>query len=407
MFHLPRTAIRLTRPIRYFDNFPHGHYGTIRQQIWSLLHFPLQISIVGVVEGSQQLALARYIINNTNKASAKITEYCQIENLDGEKLQEKLEYLLDYYELDSKLETRGFFYEAQSAIWKIGNTTDICSSKNSAGYTFGDAEKDSTWPGAFKDFTYAISNGMYTGLGMKLPVDKLEEHSPLEVGLSAWKLVYLYFWSSFCLLALCLIIFLFLIRRHKADLFDYTSVISRMSAVFVGAAMLALMADDAKIYAAIESPAILPICVVLLFLVLVIDKLSCLWCNAQLKKSGKPYALEVDDHGHGHDHDHGAHTTVHDTGAVYNNVPQDTAVDAHNEMLKASRWSLHPEDMKPLTAYSSAYSTSHHSIAMESLRSTPGASPPLLSPEPGTRQEHMGVTSAGYAPVSTDPSHSA
>lgn len=23
----------------YFDDFPHGHYGTIRQQVWSLLHF--------------------------------------------------------------------------------------------------------------------------------------------------------------------------------------------------------------------------------------------------------------------------------------------------------------------------------------------------------------------------------
>jgi hypothetical protein len=48
----------------YFDNFPHGHYGTIRQQVWSVLHFPFQLAIVGVVEGSQQVALARYVIKN-------------------------------------------------------------------------------------------------------------------------------------------------------------------------------------------------------------------------------------------------------------------------------------------------------------------------------------------------------
>jgi len=46
----------------YFDNHPTGHYGTIRQQIWAVLHFPLHLSIVGVVEGAQQLAAARYVI---------------------------------------------------------------------------------------------------------------------------------------------------------------------------------------------------------------------------------------------------------------------------------------------------------------------------------------------------------
>ncbi|KAF5853819.1 hypothetical protein GGP41_006590 [Bipolaris sorokiniana] len=393
----------------YFDNFPHGHYGTIRQQIWSLLHFPLQIAIVGVVEGSQQLALARYIINNTNKASGKITQYCQLENLDGEKLQDKLMDLLDYYELDGKLETRSFFHEARNAIWKIGNTTDICLSDKSDGYTFADENKYSNWPAAFKDLSYAISNGLYTGLGMKLPMDKLEKHSPLEVGLHAWKLVYLYFWTSFCILVLCLVIFLFLIRRHKADLFDYTSVISRMSAFCVGAAMLALMANDAKIYAAIESPALLPVCVVLLFLILVCDKLSCLWCNKQLKKSGKPYALEVEEHehghshGHGHDHDHDAHLTVHETGGVYSNVPHDAAAIGISEVNNASRWSMHPEDLKPLTAYSSGYNASQHSIAMESIHSTPDMTPHVLSPDPVAHQDYLTITPAGYAPVNTEP----
>lgn len=369
------------------------------------MHFPLQIAIVGVVEGSQQLALARYIISNTNKASDKIIQYCQLENLDGEKLQDKLMDLLDYYELDGKLETRSFFYEARNAIWKIGNTTSICSPDNSNGYTFGDENKYSNWPGAFKDLSYAISNGMYTGLGMKLPVDKLEKHSPLEVGLHAWKLVYLYFWTSFCILILCLVVFLFLIRRHKADLFDYTSVISRMSAFGVGAAMLALMANDAKIYAAIESPALLPVCVVLLFLILVCDKLSCWWCNKQLKKSGKPYALEVDEHehGHGHDHDHNTHTTVHETGAVYKNVPHDAPAVGISEVNNASRWSLHPEDLKPLTAYSSGYNASQHSIAMESIHSTPDTTPHVLSPDPVVHQDYLAVTPAGYAPVSTEP----
>ena len=261
--------------LRYFDNFPHGHYGTIRQQIWSLLHFPFQLAIVGVVEGSQQVALARYVAKNTRKVTTSILQYCQTDHLDGQKLQDKLQYLLEYFELDSKYETKSFYNQAQSAIWSVGNATNICSQQNTTEYNMG--EEDDDWPGALKNVSHLLNNGLYTGLGMKIPVDKLKDYSPLEVGLKGFELVYLYFWSSFCLLLVCLIIFLLLIRRHKADLFDFTSIIFRSLTLGVGGAMLALMADTERLHAVIESPALLPICVVFLFLILVSDKLSSIY----------------------------------------------------------------------------------------------------------------------------------
>lgn len=373
------------------------------------MHFPLQIAIVGVVEGSQQLALARYVINNTNKAAAKVTEYCVKENLDGEKLQEKLLSLLEYFELDSKLETLSFFDEAQSAIIEIGKTAGICSPENSSKYAFGTNDEESTWPYAFRNVSYSISNGVYTGLGMKLPVDKLEDHSPLEVGLKAWKLVYLYFWASFCLLTICFVIFLFLIRRHKSDLFDWTSVMSRMAAFSVGLAMLALTADDTKVYAAIESPAMLPVLVVLLFLILTIDKLSAIWCNHHLKKSGKPYALEVDEHSHDHHdhHDHASHVTAHETGPLYGHLSHDAGAD--EEANKAARWSMHPEDMVPLASHRISYNSSQQSLTLQPTH-TP---PPMVeishvNPDLEVHTEYTGATSTGYAPVNnTDPHHGA
>ena len=40
----------------YFDYTPeHVHYGSIRQQIWTCLHFPLHLAIVLAVEGLRQL----------------------------------------------------------------------------------------------------------------------------------------------------------------------------------------------------------------------------------------------------------------------------------------------------------------------------------------------------------------
>ncbi|KAE8868108.1 hypothetical protein PTNB29_02019 [Pyrenophora teres f. teres] len=386
----------------YFDNFPHGHYGTIRQQIWSLLHFPFQLGIVGIVEGAQQIALARFITKNARKITNTIVKHCQKENLDGEKLQDSLMQLLEYFQLNKKAETRDYFLDARSAIWAVGNSTGICSPENAATYTLGDEAKDSTWPDALEQVISNISNGMYTGLGMKLPVDKLEKYSPLEVGLGAWRLVYLYAWCSFCLIMICLILFLFLIRRHKADLFDYTSIISRSLALGVGGAMLALMADSTRLYAAIESPALLPIIVVLLFSILVVDKISVLYCNKKLEKSNLPYALEYEEHGH-HKHGHHEHLehdspkmlgSGHHKGPLHNRAAHGS-IAGPEEMLKAARWSAQPEDVRPLTAHSTGYHTPHQEYALEPLRS-----PALHVPSPDleVHTEYVGSAPGGYAP---------
>jgi hypothetical protein len=363
-----------------------------------LLHFPFQLAIVGVVEGSQQVALARYVAKNTRKVTTSILQYCQTDHLDGQKLQDKLQSLLEYFELDSKVETKSFYTQAEWAIWNVGNATNICSQQNTTEYNMGE-DDDGTWPGALKNVSHLLNNGLYTGLGMKIPVDKLENYSPLEVGLKGFELVYLYFWSSFCLLLISLIIFLFLIRRHKADLFDFTSVISRCLTLGVGAAMLALMSNTVQLHAVIESPALLPICVVFLFLILVSDKLSSLYCNWQLRKSGQPYALEYEEHGH-HGHEHKPHGSMHETG----HAPHDAGLE---HMDKAARWSMHPEDTVPLTTQNTEYHSPHQSYAMEPLMHSPLMSPPMLSPDPPGNQGHVGHAPGGYVAVSSGQNYGA
>ncbi|KAH7392648.1 bacterial low temperature requirement A protein-domain-containing protein [Pyrenochaeta sp. MPI-SDFR-AT-0127] len=358
----------------YFDNFPHGHYGTIRQQIWSLLHFPFQLSIVGVVEGAQQLALARYVNKNAEKVTKSLIQYCRTENLDGTKLQDKLTELLEYFELDQKLDTMTWFEAAEEAVDKIGKTAGICSAENVKKYTGVD-----TWPQEFVTFSSSISNGVYTGLGMKLPLDKLEKYSPFEVARKAWTLVYMYFWACFCMLIICSIVFLFLIRRHKVDLFDFTSVIIRFLVLGVGGAMMALLANHQRLVDALRSPALLPICVVLLFLILVTDKASALWCNWRLKKSGQQYALEYEEHGH-HEHHADGHGAVHETHTSLHGHASHESLSNLEDIQKQARWSAHPESL-PLAATATGYES-------------PGA----MSPNPETHQ-HVSAP-AGYMPVS-------
>ncbi|KAH7399030.1 bacterial low temperature requirement A protein-domain-containing protein [Phaeosphaeria sp. MPI-PUGE-AT-0046c] len=387
----------------YFDNFPHGHYGTIRQQIWSLLHFPFQLAIVGVVEGSQQLALARYTIKNALKVEESIMQYCDVDLLDGAKLRDKLMYLLSYFELDSKIETTPFYHEALEAIYKIGNETGICSAGKAAAYMNG----DEGWPMEFVNVSMSISNGIYVGLGMKIPSKKLDEFEPLEIAVKGWELVYMYYWSCFCVLILCLILFLFLIRRHKADLFDYTSVISRFLVLGVGAALLGLWAEKERLYQALGSPMLLPICVILLFLVMVSDRLSSIWCNWRLKKSGKPYALEVEEHEHGHGGGHDAHGEIHERAPLQGHGHHDSV--NLEDARKSAHYSVHTvyTDTSPLSNMNTEYK-GQHEYAMEPLMSPPLTSPPLMSPDPSTPGLGAKPTGpGGYMAVSSGQNYGA
>ncbi|KAF2848832.1 hypothetical protein T440DRAFT_148190 [Plenodomus tracheiphilus IPT5] len=339
----------------YFDNFPHGHYGTIRQQFWSLLHFPYHLAIVGVVEDSQQLALSRYVQRNALFIRNNIDQCCQVKNLDGKALQESLLTLLKKFKLDGSLATETYDTQVKNAIYRIGNSTGICSPTNATAYHWSKlATEAASWPNDFIEVNYGISNGIFTGLGMKIPIDKLEKYTPLEVALQAWKIVYLYYWSCFVVLILCSIVFLVLIKRHKTDMFDYASLVSRCLALGIGGAMIGLYADKDILYGALKSPMLLPICVIVLFFILLVDKVTSLWSNARLQNSGEPYVLEeAGEHGHG-GHE-GGHGEVHE--AVHHGHANHESGGGLVDVAKQSRWSTHV-DMLPLSSPNSERTTS-------------------------------------------------
>lgn len=340
------------------------------------MHFPFHLAIVGVVEGSQQLALARYVIKNAYKVTDTIEQHCLVEHLDGQKLFDSLKKLLHYFELDEKVETKAYYEVVELAIERIGNATGICSPANATNY-----DNMAGWPDDFLLVDQGISNAVYVGLGMKIPVSKLEEYLPIEVAIKGWRLVYMYYWSSFCVLIACLIVFLLLIRRHKADLFDFTSIIMRSLVLGVGAALVSLIANKERLYDALGSPMLLPICVILLLLILCVDKLSCVWCNWRLKKSGQPYAVETE-------HEHGGHES-HGHGEIHETAKEPLRGMSHHDSpnLEDGRKSAHYSmysDTTPLTAASTEYHNGQHDYAMQPLMSPPLMSPPLMSPDPVT-----------------------
>ena len=369
----------------YFDAFPHGHYGTIRQQIWSILHFPFQLAIVGVVEGSQQVALARYVIKNWHKIDSSMDKYCLEENLDGAKLRDKLLELLNYWSFTSKTETLTFQAITEEAIWKIGNSTGICSKENATKHL-----EEKSIPTPFYNMSIDMFDGVYVGLGMKLPADKLEKQTAYEIALKSWKLVYMYYWVSFCMLIACSVLFLILIRRHRHDLFDFVSIGTRMFALIIGAILCALIGNEIGLYQFLGSPAVLPVCLSLIFIILCCDKLSAEFCNRRLLRSGQPYAKEYEEHGHSHGdaHEHAEHASGHSPHA-----------SASLDHRKSAAWSIHPdsmsEDTQPLTK---------HAVGTEYYGAETGGYPltPLMTTPPATDKRP-----GGYMPVRSSQDHGA
>lgn len=283
----------------YFDNSPHGHYGTIRQQIWSVLHFPLQLTIVGVVEGSQQVALARYIMRQTTKIDKAFYEDCMVNHLDGVPLVNAIVKSLQYFQLESKVESERWIPVLNDDIFTIGNMTSICAPENVNG-----KYEPGWYPQELVNLLYDSLGAIYSSLGMKLPLDK----DPTLVAVHSWRIVYIYYWSSFVLLLASLIAFLFLIRKNKADIFDWVSVIVRFVVLLAGAALIAVAANQDALFTFLATPAVLPTCVILLFLVLLFDRLSGVFANWRLRKSGQAFVREEDE-----DHEHEAHGEHHTT----------------------------------------------------------------------------------------------
>ena len=338
-----------------------------------MLHFPFQLAIVGVVEGAQQIAMARYVLKNVEKGTKGLQAICQ-QNLDGAKLQEALTKFIDKYQFTSKIDTYGYYDLIMEHIYSVGNSTGICSAQNATSY----GKSMETWPEDFSWIDNAIGNGVYSGLGVKMPIKKLEAFiEPIEIAQKSWWLTYLYFWSCFCVLTVSLIVFLFLIRRHKVDAFDFVSVIIRCLVLGAGVAALAVLANTTRLVNLLNSPAVLPVAVVLLFVVLCCDKLASLWCNWRLIKSGEAYVLEVEEeHHHGGHEEHGeVHLTGDEEhGNVHHGRPE---LKSHR---KSAGWSIHADPVelaKENTEYNSShYRNSGHTV-VDGVQT-----PPLQSPSP-------------------------
>ncbi|KAH6691152.1 bacterial low temperature requirement A protein-domain-containing protein [Leptodontidium sp. MPI-SDFR-AT-0119] len=251
----------------YFDNHPNHHYGTIRQQFWAGLHFPLHIGIVGVVEGSQQIALTRQIFKMFSEVEDQIHRICVIQHLDGTALANALTTIVKSMKLEEKLESKDQASLVLSEVVALSNQTGICSEANTANLS-GLAK----FPADFNNVMIDLLGAIFQSTGIKLPsgVD------PSELARSTFLTVYIYFWGS-VFTTMVSFAALFWLTKHKeqrAVFFEHMAIGARIAAALVAAVFGAIAASQTGLYYYIKSPGILPTVAGLFFLVVCADRVG-------------------------------------------------------------------------------------------------------------------------------------
>lgn len=374
----------------YFDHQPHSHFGTIRQQIWSCLHFPIHLAIVGMAEGAQQLALARYVAKSTTQFEQSIEQYCLVEHLDGDALVAKLTASIKYLQLDKKLTSLIFVDEINQDIAAIGNTPGICGSS---------VASINDWPEEILRFYKHTAAALYSALGLSMPLDK----DVIAIMVESWKLIYRYFWSAFLILIGCFLVVMILIRTTKVDAFDYVSLTTRFFILIGGGVILGLSASPNIMYNLLGSPAMLPIAVIMLYLIIMMDRIGAWIANRRNAKSGDE--LIGGDHGHGH-HDHGHDHDHHDPGAR-------GITEKHRLKVSTTRAGARPRHGRsrstsmpysPPPANTWVEETSYGSVETPPLYAAPRMYDAPQPPAPVSEQALMDARYAptGYMPVLND-----
>ncbi|RPA87189.1 hypothetical protein BJ508DRAFT_321078 [Ascobolus immersus RN42] len=253
----------------YFDHNPRTHYGSIRQQIWALLHYPFHLACVLVPEGFGNMVLWRNIYNSINSVSiwlpkAVYANNAKIPNTTGG--SQFINRTMVIAETQKMLKIK-----EDSEYWKtllpyINNLTD--------------ATEQEQYVKAGEKYVLKVSELVFKGFKVELPRSFMKSGGGrAEDGFAVakeyqevFRLVYAYFFGSAAAMVFLYAIFLFLVRK-KSDRFDIIAMFYR---VFVSIGLLCatlVTFHNRSLEKVMYSPWFIPIVPFALGLVIAADRL--------------------------------------------------------------------------------------------------------------------------------------
>lgn len=276
----------------YFDKVPKYRFGVVKQQLWMALHLPFHLAILGVVEGAQQLAQARYIYHSFDRIIYNAYYACVGQHLDGQALASNLTRNIDYFKINESAQGQMALGLVWDEVYYLGNETGVCSEYNITRATGGPFRGV---PLTFADFFGRAIGAMFQSFGLDIPS---EDKTPgVLTALNSWVVVYTYFWSAIILLLVCYTITALLAEAdevgHWRNPVRYLgiSVLARTAMIVMAAVLLGVglreKGDYIWLQNYIASSWVLPTVVLALWIICLSDRVEKLWMNRKAKKKTK------------------------------------------------------------------------------------------------------------------------
>ena len=200
----------------YFDyNSKHGHYGVIKQQIWTLLHFPFHLAIVLSMEGLRQLSTLYGLSTRALKIDRTLTSETQTTEL-----MKRFTELFDALYKDGTSKTIGKDYSKITD--EIKNLETVQNNSTAFDQAFYELQVELI-VGTMESF------GMKEAKPKKSKDDDYSKEDPEQKFQNIFKvfnLVYEYYFISFGIIFLIFGIFTLLVRREK-NIYDYLAAAVR------------------------------------------------------------------------------------------------------------------------------------------------------------------------------------
>jgi hypothetical protein len=258
----------------YFDKVPRYRFGAVKQQVWMSLHLFLHLGILGVVEGAQQLAQARYIYYSSTIMIQKAMDSCITKHLNGSALATSLTDNINYFKLNESARGTLALNYVWEQVYLIGNILNGL-------------------PLDFYEFTFHGISAMFQAFDIDIPPED-GSNSTLATALRSWIVVYTYFWSAIMLLLACYTITALLAevddRGQWRSLRHYVRlpILSRAGMIVLATVLLTLGVTSAPVYLFVQyyiaSSWILPTVVLALWVICMSDRVEKLWVK---RRDGK------------------------------------------------------------------------------------------------------------------------
>lgn len=224
----------------YFGHISHKHFGTIRQQVWMVLHYPLHVAILLTVEGSSFLILSG-VIGHITEAWGR--RYPLAAYLDWGSFFEGYsnpgEVILNIStDLDALLDLT---FKDRATVAKLYNYTRDIGAIENISTPFNSTEWQNEAGEAISQLWSRVEVAIYHSFGIEGHDPHDHEPSSIEQAASAQNMmntVFLYFFFSAGSLLLILAV-MFFFAKHKHSKASLVSIGSRM-AIGVGVMLLVL-----------------------------------------------------------------------------------------------------------------------------------------------------------------------